>query len=99
MDSILLGTFMVLMGGISTGCFPLPMKFARNWAWENIWLLYSIVGLLAGPWLVTLATIPHPMSVYGASGLRTLVLTSTFGFGWGVGNVLFGEASPLSAWR
>lgn len=86
---------MVLMGGISTGCFPLPMKFTRNWAWENIWLLYSIVGLLAGPWLVTLATIPHPMTVYEASSLRTLVLTSTFGFGWGVGNVLFGEAVAL----
>lgn len=95
MDSILLGTFMVLMGGISTGWFPLPMKFTRNWAWENIWLLYSIAGLLVGPWLVTLATIPHPMTVYGASNLRTLVLTSTFGFGWGVGNVLFGEAVAL----
>ena len=95
LDSVLLGTFMVLLGGISTGCFPLPMKFARNWAWENIWLLYSIVGLLVGPWLVTLITVPHPLTVYGETTLRTLVLTAAFGFGWGVGNVLFGEAVAL----
>ena len=92
---LLLGTLLVLMGGISTGCFPLPMKFTRNWAWENTWLVYSVVGLLLVPWLVALATIPHLMTVYGASRLRTLVLTLTFGFGWGVGNVLFGESVAL----
>jgi L-rhamnose-H+ transport protein len=32
------------------------------------------------------------MSVYGASSARTLSLTVLFGFAWGVGNVLFGEA-------
>jgi L-rhamnose-H+ transport protein len=95
LDSTLLGTFLVLIGGISTGCFPFPMKFTRNWAWENVWLLYSIVGLLAVPWLVALAKIPDLMAVYGASSLRTLVLTALFGFGWGVGNVLFGEAVAL----
>lgn len=91
-DSILVGTLLVLMGGISTGCFPLPMKFTRNWAWENVWLLYSLVGLLVLPWLVAFAKIPHLMTVYGASNRHTLVLTALFGFGWGVGNVLFGEA-------
>lgn len=95
MDSILLGTFLVLMGGVSTGCFPLPMKFTRNWAWENTWLIYSIVGLLLVPWSVAFATIPHLLAVYGASNLRTLMLTVAFGLGWGVGNVLFGESVAL----
>jgi L-rhamnose-H+ transport protein len=93
--SYLVGTFLVVIGGISTGCFPLPLKFTRKWAWENVWLVYSIVGLLVVPWVVALAEIPHLMSVYQASGLRTLVLTVLFGFAWGVGNVLFGEAIPL----
>lgn len=95
LDSVLIGTLLVLTGGISTGCFPLPMKFTHNWAWENVWLVYSVVGLLAVPWLVALATIPHLMTVYQASGVHTLVLTVLFGFAWGVGNVLFGEAIPL----
>ena len=94
-DSVLVGTFLVLIGGVSTGCFPIPMKFTRNWAWENVWLVYSVVGLLVVPWLVALATIPRLMMVYQASGTRVLVLTISFGFAWGVGNVLFGEAIPL----
>lgn len=95
LDSVLVGTLLVLIGGVSTGCFPLPMKFTRNWAWENVWLVYSLVGLLVVPWLVALASIPHLMTVYQTSGLHTLVLTVLFGFAWGVGNVLFGEAIPL----
>jgi L-rhamnose-H+ transport protein len=71
------------------------MKFTRNWAWENVWLLYSIVGLLLLPWVVALTAVPQLMAVYRASSLRTLLLTTVFGFGWGVGNLLFGEAVAL----
>jgi L-rhamnose-H+ transport protein len=94
-DSVVGGTLLVLIGGISTGCFPLPMKFTRNWAWENVWLAYSVVGLLIVPWLVALGKIPHLMAAYEASGPRILLVTAFFGFAWGVGNVLFGEAIPL----
>jgi len=94
-DSVVFGTPLVLVGGISTGCFPLPMKFARNWAWENIWFFYSIVGLLAVPWVVALLTVPHLLSVYQATRVHTLFVTLLFGFAWGVGNVLFGEAVAL----
>jgi L-rhamnose-H+ transport protein len=94
-DSVWLGMLVVFVGGVSTGCFPLPMKFTQKWAWENVWLCYSIVGLLVIPWLVPLATVPHLMAIYGHSGSRTLLLTGLFGFGWGVGNVLFGEAVAM----
>ena len=89
------GTFLVLLGGVSTGCFPLPMKFVKNWKWENIWLFYSIVGLLALPWLAAFATVTDLFSVYRATSLHTLSLTMLFGFLWGVGNVLFGEAVAM----
>ena len=89
------GTFLVLLGGMSTGCFPLPMKFVKNWKWENIWLLYSLVGLLALPWLVAFATVSDLLSVYRATSIYTLSLTMLFGLLWGVGNVLFGEAVAM----
>ena len=94
-NSVVIGTLLVLVGGISTGCFPLPMKFTRNWAWENIWFFYSVVGLLAVPWLVALCTVPHLLEVYRAISAHTLFFTLLFGFAWGVGNVLFGEAVAL----
>ena len=94
-DSILVGTLLVLAGGASTGCFPLPMKFTGKWAWENVWLVYSVCGLLLLPWIVALQAVPQLMSVYQATSPRTLLVTALFGLGWGVGNVLFGEAVAL----
>jgi L-rhamnose-H+ transport protein len=58
-------------------------------------LLYSIVGLLVVPWVLALSTVPDLMSVYQSTTLRTLLVTALFGFCWGVGNVLFGEAVAI----
>jgi L-rhamnose-H+ transport protein len=94
-DSTVPGTMLVVAAGIASGFFTLPMKFARNWAWEHIWLVYSVVGLALMPWLAALSTIPNLMAVFAAAGPRTLLMTATFGFAWGVANVLFGRAVAM----
>ena len=72
------------------GAFALPMKFARQWPWEATWLIYSISGLLIFPIAVAVATLPPLPAIYLHSSHRALWLAALFGFGWGIGSVLFG---------
>jgi L-rhamnose-H+ transport protein len=84
------GLSLVLLAGILLGSFTLPMKFARRWPWEAIWLVYSISGLLMLPMVVAFATLPSLSEIYLRSGARSLALVAGLGFGWGIGSVLFG---------
>lgn len=90
-----MATLVVLLGGIAQGSFLLPMRFARRWAWENIWLVYSLVGLLLVPSIAAQATVPHLVLVYRSVPAHALLVTGLFGFGWGVANVLLGLAVPM----
>jgi L-rhamnose-H+ transport protein len=88
--SIFWGVLGVLAGGLLNGSFVLPMKRLPSWKWENTWLVYSISGLLILPWALALAVIPQFGNIlYRTSGL-TIVKVLIFGFGWGIGSVLFG---------
>jgi L-rhamnose-H+ transport protein len=90
MTGLLTGVVLAMLGGALNGSFTGPMKFSTRWAWENTWLLYSIVGLLCIPVAVAFLSVPDLMAVYRAASPRAIALTMIFGFGWGVGSVLFG---------
>lgn len=80
----------VLLGGLLNGSFVLPMKRLRAWKWENTWFVYSVVGLIIVPWLVAWATVPQMSEVFRATTGATHAKILVFGFGWGIGSVLFG---------
>ena len=61
---LLAGAGTVLGAGLLQGAFALPMKYARSWNHENIWLVFAMTGLVAAPWALTLATVPHLSDVY-----------------------------------
>lgn len=84
------GVFLVLLGGLLNGSFYAPAKRLPLWKWENIWLIYSIFGMLAIPWALAFATVPHLMTVYHETRWFTLVLVALFGLGWGIGSIFFG---------
>ncbi len=84
------GVACVLLGGVLNGSWVLPMKRMKVWKWENTWLLFSVVGLVVIPWAAAAATVPSLGVVFHAPSAPTLVKVLIFGFGWGVGNILFG---------
>ncbi|MFB3920906.1 MAG: L-rhamnose/proton symporter RhaT [Terriglobia bacterium] len=85
-----LGIAGVLLGGFLNGSWVLPMKRLGKWRWENTWLAFSLLGLIVIPWIVAFVTVPElDVILAGASG-KTLAKVLIFGFGWGVGNILFG---------
>jgi len=87
----LLGTLLAVLGGIFQGSFALPMKgMQKHWAWENIWLVYSVVGLICLPLLLAFATVPALSDVYANTSLTQFLQVAIYGAGWGIGSTLFG---------
>lgn len=84
------GLALVLLGGVLQGSFTLPMKLMPAWRWENTWLVYSVAGMLALPWLMAAVSLPHISGVLSQSTPGSLAKLAIFGFGWGVGSVFFG---------
>ena len=86
--------FGVISGGL-LGVFALPMKAARQWRWENTWLMYCFWSLLILPWGLAFLTVPHLLEVIGGVSARAVALPFVFGFGWGIACVLFGLGLKL----
>lgn len=79
----------LLVSGVFNGSAAVPLKYAKHSEWENLWLIQSIVAMVALPWLLVWATVPEPMRVYRASGIGPLAAAVGFGFGWGIGTLLY----------
>jgi len=89
-ESLVAGIALVLAGGLLNGSFVAPMKKLRGWQWEHGWLIYSAVGLVLVPWLVAAITLPRLEPLVTEADGAALARVLVFGFGWGVGSVLFG---------
>jgi L-rhamnose-H+ transport protein len=57
--AIWIGLAAVVLAGVLQGLFAVPMKYAPRWNYENIWLIFSLVGMVVLPWMLTTATVPH----------------------------------------
>ena len=90
MSSFSIGLLIVLAGAVLQGSWALPQKFVRGWAWERMWLLYSVAAMIVFPWLFVSLMIPHAGDVFSSVSTGVLVRTALFGAGWGLGSVLFG---------
>lgn len=88
--NILAGIALTLLAGVMQGAFPLPMKFAAKWNWENIWSLFALSGFVVFPWLLAFCTVPDLLGVYASASGTTLAAMTLFGAGWGLGTICFG---------
>jgi hypothetical protein len=89
-STALLGAALVLAGGILQGTFAVPMKYARKWAHENIWVVFCLTGMVIFPWLLTASAVPSLARVYASDSSGTLLAIVSFGILWGVGATLTG---------
>ncbi len=92
MDPITVGLILLLLAGVMNGSFTLPMKFTREWAWENTWLMFSVFGLVIFSPLLAFGTVPHLSGVYSEVGIGLVAVVAGCGAGWGVAQVFFGLA-------
>jgi len=87
---LLVGFLLVLAAGLLQGTFILPMTLVRKWSWEHTWATFSLFGMFAFNWIITLLFLPEIFVVYAKSPSRDLALLALLGMGWGIGAVLFG---------
>jgi L-rhamnose-H+ transport protein len=92
MDQTGVGFLILLVAGVMNASFTLPMKFTRNWNWENTWLVWTMFALVIFPPLAAFATIPHLGQLYEEVPTGLVVTVAIFGAGWGIAQVLFGLA-------
>jgi L-rhamnose-H+ transport protein len=89
-ERLWIGLALTLLAGLLSGNCMLPMKFAKHWPWESVWLVFSIVSLLILPWTLVFATIGNPFVIYAALPAEAFMAPVLFGAGWGVAQILFG---------
>jgi L-rhamnose-H+ transport protein len=87
---VLFGLVLTILSGTLMTCAIVPMKFARQWKWENIWLLYIGFGQVVFPLLLIRLTAPKAWAVFAAAKPSAVAAAALFGLGWGIGNVLSG---------
>ncbi len=92
MNNFGLGFLLLILAGVMNAGFPLPLKLARKWAWENTWLIWSLFALLVWPAAAAFYGVPHLEQVYMASTPAQLLPVLVAGFCWGIAQVLFGLA-------
>ena len=89
-SSVLFGLALTPVSGTLMTCAIVPMKYARRWRWENIWLLYIGFGQVVFPLILVALTAPHAWTVYVSARPTAFTAAALFGFGWGIANVLSG---------
>jgi L-rhamnose-H+ transport protein len=90
MDHFWLGMAIIFFSGVFNGSFALPMKFIRRWHWENLWLVFALVGILAMPILLAITFVPRWGEVLRGTSSHALAYPLVFGFLWGIAQVTFG---------
>jgi L-rhamnose-H+ transport protein len=78
------GFGLVLLAGISMGCNLVPLKWMKAWKWENFWLVYSVVSLVAMPLALAFFLLPGIGEVYASIPLRVMAMPFVYGAIWGI---------------
>lgn len=90
-NHLIVGFVSIVAGGMMQGAYVLPMKYTREWKWENTWLIFSILAMLVLPW-VTVCFTTSGLAVLCVNSKPSVLLTVCFcGLCWGIGCVLYGQ--------
>jgi hypothetical protein len=68
-------------GGAMQDAFVVSMKYAHKCPQEYIWVVFSVTGLAALPWIITVPTIPRRLWSYCSSLVEMLAIVVVCGVG------------------
>lgn len=90
--NVIPGIILAVFAGAINGMFTLPMKLAHKWSWENLWLPFSLLGLVLFPRLVVIPSIPRLEEAYAHVPVGTLVIPLLWGVVIYSGSLMFGRS-------
>lgn len=86
-----LGLLFVVLGGLIMGAGAWPMKLMRTFQFEHWWFLSMLVGLVIGPWAITLIFFPQTLDILREPVVQKALITANIlALCWGVANILCG---------
>jgi len=96
MHSSGLGFILVLVAAISGGALAVPLKKRRRFELENIYIPSTLVMMLILPLVMAAFVMPNWLDAIHAAGAGAVWRGAAFGFGWGIGAVLFGYGVTMA---
>lgn len=91
-----LGFLLVFVAAISGGALAVPLKKRRSFELENIYIPSTLVMMLVLPLTMAAFVLPHWTDALRAAGSATVWAGAAYGFGWGIGAILFGYGVTLA---
>ena len=88
--NIFYGLVLAIAAGSINGLHALPMKWQKKWAWENIWLPFSILALLIFPWVINSTAAPGLVGSLEQIPSSTILIAMAWGILVYSGSLLFG---------
>jgi L-rhamnose-H+ transport protein len=79
-----------IFAGLVNGIFLLPMRYLRKWAWENLWLFFTLFSTAMLPCLFAKLAVPHLSTILRQSPLSFFLPGLIAGCLWGVAQVMYG---------
>lgn len=92
----ILGFALVFVAAIAGGALAVPLKKRRQFELENIYIPSTLVMMIVLPLLMAAWVLPHWREAIGTSGSGALWTGAAYGFGWGIGAILFGYGVTLA---
>ncbi len=96
MHSILFGFALVFVAAVAGGALAVPLKKRQVFELENIYIPSTFIMMLFLPLLMALLVLPHWTEAIRAAGAATVWAGAAYGFGWGIGAILFGYGVTLA---
>jgi len=85
----------IIVAGLLNGSFAVPIKTARAWKFEHIWMIFSVLAMAVIPWAGVALVVPKWSRILAAVPARGWWGLITLGLLWGVASLLYGVAVDL----
>ena len=92
---IVLGSIICVLGGVGVGSFLLPLRYSRNWQWENSWLIAAFFMYVVFPLATLSLLVPRFPEIYALTPGRDLWMIYFLGLIQGTGSLVFTYGTRL----
>ncbi len=89
-ETVMFWMLMIVVAGVLTGSYGLPMKYTAKWKWEHTWAVFAFWTMLVIPCVAGWATIPRLFTVLSEAGTSVVLTVFILGCLWGISSVAFG---------